>query len=506
MRRDTRKQPWQTFPFWFLILSGMAMTVAWKLDLLRPKPAHAPRDVAAAEVELDPDWANEKPENEPVAELEDQSEPVLSRKPARSFPTGAESGGEAELEPAGTDAETQTAHADEHEHLPAHEHAHDAADESEVAQSEPLIQRSPADQENAESETPVNPFAKTTEIVGSKSPSTSPAEPPQTASLTRAPSGNPRPQSPFGPARIELKGARGQNSTHQVAESAETPSDSAEIEKTSEEIIQTAASDADSKRNAPAVQLALKNAEQPASPKAALAPPAGQKAGAEIDLTEIDRLIASGEDVEANFQMSNLYWKRPEVRQQIEERLRKVSYNIYFAPKPHYMDGYVVKPNDVLQRIAKEYNVSWEYLAKLNRTDPKKIRPGQTLKVIRGPFSAVVDLSDGEITIHSHGHFVHAFPVGFGRDSSTPQGTFKVLDKQRDPTYYGPDGVIEHDDPQNPLGEYWIDLGDSYGLHGTIDDSSIEKADAPGCIRLRNRDIADVFDLLTIGSEVLIRK
>lgn len=298
-----------------------------------------------------------------------------------------------------------------------------------------------------------------------------------------------------------MKGTHSQESAAEPAESAEPAAEAATTETTSEEIVQTAGTDADSRRNGPAVKLALKNAEPAPADKAA-----PEKTAPMVDLTEIDQLIANGEDVEANFQMSNLYWKRPEVRKQLEERLRKVSYSIYFAPKPHYMDGYEVKPGDVLQRIAKEYDVSWEYLAKLNRTDPKKIRPGQTLKVIRGPFSAVVDLSDNEITIHSHGHFVHAFPVGIGKDSSSPLGTFKVLDKQRDPTYYGPDGVIEHDDPKNPLGEYWIDLGDSYGIHGTIDDSSIGKAESQGCIRMRNRDIADVFDLLITGSEVLIRR
>ncbi len=493
MRRDTRKQPWQTFPFWFLILSGMAMTVAWKLDLLRPKPAHAPREVAATEEELDPDWASETPEGEPVVEQETQTEPVVSRKSARTFPAGSESGAEAEIESTEAAPETQTVQADQNES--------EDAGEPEVVQSEPLIQEDAAEQEAVEPETPVNPFAKTAEIVGSTTKPQSSPEQTRTASSAPPASGKPRPQSPFGTARIELKGTRRQDSAVAAAQTADRTSETDTLEKNSEEIVQTAATDADSKRNAPAVQLALKNADD-----APAETPAPEKAAAQIDLTEIDQLIASGEDVEANFQMSNLYWKRPEVRKQIEERLRKVSYNIYFAPKPHYMDGYEVKPGDVLQRIAKEYNVSWEYLAKLNRTDPKKIRPGQTLKVIRGPFSAVVDLSDKEITIHSHGHFVHAFAVGIGRDSSTPQGTFKVLDKQRDPTYYGPDGVIEHDDPKNPLGEYWIDLGDSYGIHGTLDDSSIGKSDSQGCIRLRNRDIADVYDLLTIGSEVLIRK
>lgn len=494
MRRETRKQPWQTFPFWFLILSGMAMTVAWKLDLLRPKPAHSPRDVAATEEELEPDWANEKSEDKPVGKLEEQSEPILSKKPARTFPAGAESGAEAEFESEDHIHETQTAHAD-------HDDSENVG-EPEVAQSEPLIQPESAEEQTTEPQKSVNPFAKTSELVGTSTRAEPSSENPQATSLAPATSSKPRAQSPFGPARIELKGTRGQDSAFAAAESAEPTPESNAAETTSKEIVQTAATDADSMRKPPGVQLALKNADEtPAAGKAVAA-----KATGEIDLTEIDQLIANGEDVEANFQMSNLYWKRPEVRKQIEERLRKVSYNIYFAPKPHYMDGYVVKPNDVLQRIAKEYNVSWEYLAKLNRTDPKKIRPGQTLKVIRGPFSAVVDLSDKEITIHSHGHFVHAFPMGIGRDVSSPQGTFKVLDKQRDPTYYGPDGVVEHDDPQNPLGEYWIDLGDSYGIHGTLDDSSIGKDAAQGCIRLRNRDIADVYDLLAIGSEVLIRK
>ena len=76
----------------------------------------------------------------------------------------------------------------------------------------------------------------------------------------------------------------------------------------------------------------------------------------------------------------------------------------------------------------------------------------------------------------------------------------------------GPDGVtMERDDPNNPIGERWIGLDDgngkptSYGIHGTIDPSSIGKAHSRGCIRLRNEDVEEVYDFLGVGSEVVIQ-
>jgi lipoprotein-anchoring transpeptidase ErfK/SrfK len=75
-----------------------------------------------------------------------------------------------------------------------------------------------------------------------------------------------------------------------------------------------------------------------------------------------------------------------------------------------------------------------------------------------------------------------------------------------DPTYYGPEGVIAHDDPKNPLGERWIDIGDSYGIHGTIDPESIGKNESRGCIRMLNSHVEEVYDFLVIGSEVKIQK
>lgn len=243
-------------------------------------------------------------------------------------------------------------------------------------------------------------------------------------------------------------------------------------------------------------------------PAASQAPPPSQPG---LDLPAVDRLIDAGDDVNANRQLSSWYWQQPEHRPELMDRLNLLASRIYFQPQPHYMEPYVVQFGERLETIAKKYNVPWEYLAKLNRIEPQRIQAGQKLKVIQGPFSAVVDLSDYELTVHAHGYYVTRFSVGIGKDGSTPTGTFRVTDKVTDPDYYGPDGVIAHDDPANPLGERWLAINNAqgtlqgYGIHGTTDPSSIGKSESQGCLRLRDREIEALYDFLTVGSEVIIK-
>lgn len=223
------------------------------------------------------------------------------------------------------------------------------------------------------------------------------------------------------------------------------------------------------------------------------------------DLIAIDELISQRKIIEAHKRLSKIYWAQPEMYPVIKSRIEETARMIYFAPQPHFMKAYEIEPGDQLRKVAQQYGITWEYLAKLNQIDPKRIRPGQKLKVIKGPFHVFVDLSDFTLTVHSHGYFVKRYTIGTGKDHSTPTGKFVVKDKLVDPTYYGPDGVIANDDPTNPLGERWIDIGDSYGIHGTIDPASIGKAESKGCVRMQNDDVAEVYDLLGVGSEVVIR-
>ena len=224
-------------------------------------------------------------------------------------------------------------------------------------------------------------------------------------------------------------------------------------------------------------------------------------------LASAEEKIAAGETMAAHRILSKLYWNHKDFRPRIQELIDGTAKTIFFQSQPHFVEPYVIQSGERMEVIAKKYQLSWEYLSKLNRTEPRRIQVGQKLKVVKGPFAAVVELRDFALTIHLQGYYVKRYPVCIGKDGSSPVGKFTVLNKVENPPYTGPDGkVIPADDPSNPLGERWIDLGDSYGIHGTIDPDSIGKAESRGCIRLADREVIEVYNFLVKGSEVVIRK
>lgn len=169
---------------------------------------------------------------------------------------------------------------------------------------------------------------------------------------------------------------------------------------------------------------------------------------------------------------------------------------------------HVVEPGETLGKIANQHNVSSDLLANVNGLrDKNLIRAGQTIKVIDGPFHAVVRKSTYTMDVFLQGTFVKQFPVGLGAEGSTPSGTWKVGTKLVNPTYYPPRGgnVVAADDPKNPLAEHWIGLvgvgGEAvgqqrYGIHGTIEPDSIGKSVSLGCIRMYNEDVAALYTYL----------
>jgi lipoprotein-anchoring transpeptidase ErfK/SrfK len=55
------------------------------------------------------------------------------------------------------------------------------------------------------------------------------------------------------------------------------------------------------------------------------------------------------------------------------------------------------------------------------------------------------------------------------------------------------------------LGDFALDLGDGYMIHGTWDDDSGGQASTHGCIRMRDEDIAWVFKNVPVGTQVTIK-
>jgi LysM repeat protein len=213
-------------------------------------------------------------------------------------------------------------------------------------------------------------------------------------------------------------------------------------------------------------------------------------------------------------------------RAQMSELNQTIIFSTEKFPADEYGGVYAVRPGDMMRRIAEQYGITWELLCRLNgMSDPRHLRSDSTLKVIQGPFSAVVskrtftlDLYLGSTPGSAGSMYVCTFPVGLGReDSTTPTGTWmcEIHRKLKEPTYYSPrgEGVIQSGDPRNPLGHRWIGLTgidgqavgqQSYGIHGTIDDDSIGKTASLGCIRMHNADVELVFDLLVEGKSVVV--
>jgi lipoprotein-anchoring transpeptidase ErfK/SrfK len=54
------------------------------------------------------------------------------------------------------------------------------------------------------------------------------------------------------------------------------------------------------------------------------------------------------------------------------------------------------------------------------------------------------------------------------------------------------------------LGAYRLNIGNGYALHGTNNPASIGQAVSHGCVRLRNEDIAKLYDLVAVGTPVYI--
>jgi len=98
----------------------------------------------------------------------------------------------------------------------------------------------------------------------------------------------------------------------------------------------------------------------------------------------------------------------------------------------------------------------------------------------------------------------------------TPRGKFTIENKRTHPAWHRPDwSFIEEGEPIPPkdsplrwearvLGDYAMDLGDSYMIHGTIYKRFLGMPVTHGCVRLNDEDLEFVFNTLNIGSKVYI--
>ncbi|MCH9021900.1 MAG: L,D-transpeptidase family protein, partial [Planctomycetes bacterium] len=172
---------------------------------------------------------------------------------------------------------------------------------------------------------------------------------------------------------------------------------------------------------------------------------------------------------------------------------------------------YKVTAGDRLVAIAKRMGVPYKLLMRINKiTDAKRLRAGESIKVVKGPFHAVVDRSDFQLSVYLGDILVRTYPVGLGtpgRQTPTGKWRVKIGKKQVNPAWTDVETNKHYypDDPENPLGERWIGLEGlsgqakgrvGFGIHGTINPEEIGSAASRGCIRLLNNDVIELYDML----------
>jgi lipoprotein-anchoring transpeptidase ErfK/SrfK len=107
-------------------------------------------------------------------------------------------------------------------------------------------------------------------------------------------------------------------------------------------------------------------------------------------------------------------------------------------------------------------------------------------------YSITVNTAGHSLTLYKNGLPYKNYPVAVGKPSTpTPKGQFEIINKEMN--------------PGGPYGVRWLGLNKpGIGIHGTNQPSLIGKSVSHGCIRMFNKDVIELYQLVPIGTPVKI--
>ena len=192
----------------------------------------------------------------------------------------------------------------------------------------------------------------------------------------------------------------------------------------------------------------------------------------------------------------------------------------------------VTTKEDTLPDIARRFNLGYEEIVRANPgvdpwlpgagkeivlptqfVLPNSVRQGVVINIAAMRLYYFPPTKPGEKQV------VYTHPIGIGRVGwKTPEGSTKVVSKQKDPVWIPPASVRkEHKEngeilparvpagPDNPLGRYKFTLGwPSYLIHGTNKPYGVGLRSSHGCIRLYPEDVEKIFTMVNPGTPVTV--
>jgi L,D-transpeptidase catalytic domain/Putative peptidoglycan binding domain len=141
----------------------------------------------------------------------------------------------------------------------------------------------------------------------------------------------------------------------------------------------------------------------------------------------------------------------------------------------------------------------------------ESLRPEVTEKAFKS--AIVIERSSNKLLFFQNLKLARTFHVATGQAAyPTPIGNFEIVNMQRNPWWYPPQGSAWADGeqpvppgPGNPLGTRWMGISSPYvGIHGTPDAASVGYSASHGCIRMLIPEAEWLFNHVDLGTPVFI--
>ncbi|GIP37373.1 hypothetical protein J31TS4_06530 [Paenibacillus sp. J31TS4] len=128
------------------------------------------------------------------------------------------------------------------------------------------------------------------------------------------------------------------------------------------------------------------------------------------------------------------------------------------------------------------------------RSSPAHADPSLPIVTVPSVYTIDIYPRQHRLVVKAQGQQVKTYAVAVGNLSTpTPVGEFQVIYKGKD---WGP-----------AFGPRWLGLNvpwGTYGIHGTNRPQSIGQHQSHGCVRMRNRDVTELYEMIPVGTKVTI--
>lgn len=184
---------------------------------------------------------------------------------------------------------------------------------------------------------------------------------------------------------------------------------------------------------------------------------------------------------------------------------------VQLSQPPVVIDGKLYLPLRALEELA-DVKVTWDearrrFLVKSGDSEREAV-------MLEDMFDLEIDRSDRTLEIRYLGHHLATWSVCVGAGNNTPVGTFHIQNKAEWAgwrAYWGE--YIPGGSRRNPLGARWLgttargrETGRVIGIHGTNQPSSIGQRISGGCVRLTNAHAIELYNIIPIGTRVVIHE